>query len=247
MFNSAFSRGRRALHGRSMVEELTGIYIDHTSSSTSTASRTWSTRSTASTVCIPRGRRRPGARHLLRRRHPGAHGPAGAQLRPRAHAALGQLRHRPDEAAAGVHRLDGQQGDLGQHADQALPGLQLPRGGHDVDHARPGARRPATSWPTWPGSSATPTSTTSSSSPCRSWPTRPTPTGSVWAPEADELWERIIADKPLNKKLSGQVVTASDPVGGSASPSDGASESPSDAGTPGGDVDATATENGLCA
>ena len=75
----------------------------------------------------------------------------------------------------------------------------------------------------------------------------PDPNRLVWAPEADELWERIIADKPLNKKLSGQVVTASDPVGGSASPSDGASESPSDTGTPGGNVDATATENGLCA
>ena len=75
----------------------------------------------------------------------------------------------------------------------------------------------------------------------------PDPNRLVWAPEADELWERIIADKPLNKKLSGQVVTASDPVGGSPTPSDGASESPSGAGTPGGNVDATATENGLCA
>jgi len=62
----------------------------------------------------------------------------------------------------------------------------------------------------------------------------------VWAPEADELWARILADKPLNKKLSGQVVTASDPV-------DPSSEPPSDTGTPGGDVDASATENGLCA
>jgi len=75
----------------------------------------------------------------------------------------------------------------------------------------------------------------------------PDPNRLVWAPEADELWERIIADKPLNKKLSGQVVTASDPVGGSETPSDGASESPSGAGTPGGSVDASATENGLCA
>jgi LCP family protein required for cell wall assembly len=71
----------------------------------------------------------------------------------------------------------------------------------------------------------------------------PDPNRLVWAPQADELWERIIADKPLNKKLSGQVVTASDPVGPSESPS----ESPSASGTPGGNVDATATENGLCA
>ena len=40
----------------------------------------------------------------------------------------------------------------------------------------------------------------------------PDPNRLVWAPEADELWERIIADQPLNKKLSGQVVTADDPV-----------------------------------
>ncbi|MBJ7356639.1 LCP family protein [Nocardioides sp.] len=74
----------------------------------------------------------------------------------------------------------------------------------------------------------------------------PDPNRLVWAPQADELWARIIADKPLNKKLSGEVVTASDPVGPS-SPGDGSSESPSASGTPGGDVEATATENGLCA
>ena len=72
----------------------------------------------------------------------------------------------------------------------------------------------------------------------------PDPNRLVWAPEADELWKRIIADKPLNKKLSGQVVSADDSVG-TPSPSDG--PSPSDDGTPGGDVDASAEENGLCA
>jgi LCP family protein required for cell wall assembly len=70
----------------------------------------------------------------------------------------------------------------------------------------------------------------------------PDPNRLVWAPEADELWARIIADKPLNKKLSGQVVSASDPVGGSPP----ASASPAGTGTPGGNVDASATENGLC-
>ena len=71
----------------------------------------------------------------------------------------------------------------------------------------------------------------------------PDPNRLVWAPEADELWERILADKPLNKKLSGQVVSADDPVDGS--PSVSGSGSPS--GTPGGDVDADAKANGLCA
>ena len=65
----------------------------------------------------------------------------------------------------------------------------------------------------------------------------PNPNRLVWAPQADELWERIIADKPLNKKLSGQVVSADNPVG----------ESPSGSGTPGGSVEASAAENGLCA
>lgn len=54
----------------------------------------------------------------------------------------------------------------------------------------------------------------------------------VWAPEAEELWARMIADKPLDKSLSGQVVTASDPV-----------DSPPPAG---GNVAASAAENGLC-
>ena len=73
----------------------------------------------------------------------------------------------------------------------------------------------------------------------------PDPNRLVWAPAADELWERILADKPLNKKLSGQVVSADDPVGGSAPAS--SSASPAGAGTPGGNVEATAAENGLCA
>jgi LCP family protein required for cell wall assembly len=73
----------------------------------------------------------------------------------------------------------------------------------------------------------------------------PDPNRLVWAPEADELWKRILADKPLNKKLSGQVVSADDPVGGSAPAS--SSASPAGSGTPGGSVEATAAENGLCA
>lgn len=72
----------------------------------------------------------------------------------------------------------------------------------------------------------------------------PDPNRLVWAPEAEELWRRIIADKPLNKKLSGQVVSAGNPVGPSADPSGDPSAG---SGTPGGDVDATAAENGLCA
>jgi hypothetical protein len=74
----------------------------------------------------------------------------------------------------------------------------------------------------------------------------------VWAPQADELWARIIADKPLDKKLSGIISADTTPSDGpsddpSGSPSDGPTASPDDEGTPGGDTDATAAENGLCA
>jgi LCP family protein required for cell wall assembly len=61
----------------------------------------------------------------------------------------------------------------------------------------------------------------------------------IWAPQADELWKRILADKPLDKKLSG-IIKADDSVG---TPSDSPS---SGGGTPGGNVDATKAENGLC-
>ena len=67
----------------------------------------------------------------------------------------------------------------------------------------------------------------------------PNPNRLVWAPEADQLWKRIIADKPLDKRLSG-IIKADDPVGTPA-------DSPSADGTPGGDSDAGKRENGLCA
>ncbi len=66
----------------------------------------------------------------------------------------------------------------------------------------------------------------------------PDPNRLVWAPQADQLWARILADKPLDKKLSG-IIKADDPVG---SPSDSAGGE----GTPGGDANADKRANGLC-
>ena len=66
----------------------------------------------------------------------------------------------------------------------------------------------------------------------------PDPNRLVWAPQADRLWARILADKPLDKKLSG-IIKADDPVG---SPSDSAGGE----GTPGGDANADKRANGLC-
>lgn len=70
----------------------------------------------------------------------------------------------------------------------------------------------------------------------------PDPNRLVWAPEAEKLWERIIADKPLDKRLSG-IIQADDPIG---SPTPDAGDEPSADATPGGDVDASKRENGLC-
>jgi anionic cell wall polymer biosynthesis LytR-Cps2A-Psr (LCP) family protein len=75
----------------------------------------------------------------------------------------------------------------------------------------------------------------------------PDPNRLVWAPEADELWERIIADKPLDKKLSGVIKADDVPTQSpSADPSTDPSADPSATGTPGGNADATKAENGLC-
>lgn len=68
----------------------------------------------------------------------------------------------------------------------------------------------------------------------------------VWAPEADELWARIIADKPLDKRLSGIISADKTPTEPGSSPGDEPNGSPTEEGTPGGDVDATKAENGLC-
>ena len=67
----------------------------------------------------------------------------------------------------------------------------------------------------------------------------PNPNRLVWAPEAEQVWKRIIADKPLDMTLSG-IIKADDSVG---TPSESASSD----GEPGGD-DAAASKraNGLC-
>ena len=78
----------------------------------------------------------------------------------------------------------------------------------------------------------------------------------VWAPEADELWERLEADEALPRSLADGVLTAAQKPGGKAKPStsaspsepatDGATESPSP--TPSEEAEAAeAAENGLCA
>ncbi len=78
----------------------------------------------------------------------------------------------------------------------------------------------------------------------------------VWAPEADELWQRLASDETLPRALSEGVLTAANKPGGMPKPSAGASPS----GSPGADgseqpsptpseeaAAAAAAANGLCA
>jgi LCP family protein required for cell wall assembly len=51
-----------------------------------------------------------------------------------------------------------------------------------------------------------------------------------WLPEADQLWQRVIDDEPLTRRLQDGVITAGDDVDGSGSPSESGTDSPSSPG-----------------
>ena len=141
MFNTAFTVGGAQCTIQT-VEELTGIYIDHFVTVDFNGFKDMVDAVDGVEVCIPKDvdddevdiHLDAGTQELDR--------PGRAQLRARAPRPLAHRRHRPDEAAAGVHRLDGQQGDVGRHAVAARPGLLLPRRGHRVDRGRRGPRLP---------------------------------------------------------------------------------------------------------
>jgi LCP family protein required for cell wall assembly len=67
----------------------------------------------------------------------------------------------------------------------------------------------------------------------------PDPNRLQWAPSADKLWKRIIADKPVGKKLAGDVTSAADK---DANPGKKPSSSPSRSGA----AQERAQQNGLC-
>lgn len=80
----------------------------------------------------------------------------------------------------------------------------------------------------------------------------------VWAPEADQLWQRLENDETLPRSLADGVLTAAQEPGGKAQPSASTSASPSDTPTDGASEStsptpseeaeaAEAAENGLCA
>ena len=212
MFNTAFAVGGAQCTIQT-VEELTGIYIDHFVTVDFNGFKDMVDAVDGVEVCIPKDvdddehdiHLDAGTQELDRR--------GGAQLRARAPRPLAHRRHRPDEAAAGVHRLDGQQGDVGRHPVPARPGLLLPRRGHRLDRGRRGPRLARRSCPTWPPSSGTPGWRASSSSRSRSRSTQPDPNRLVWTAEAKDLWKRIRADEPLGEDFSEDSLSADDPVG----------------------------------
>jgi anionic cell wall polymer biosynthesis LytR-Cps2A-Psr (LCP) family protein len=62
----------------------------------------------------------------------------------------------------------------------------------------------------------------------------------VWTPQAKDVWEKLLNDEPLTRRLTNGSISAND-VPGSGSPSDGSSQSPGD------EADQQALEDaGLC-
>jgi len=74
-----------------------------------------------------------------------------------------------------------------------------------------------------------------------------------WLPEADRLWQRVIDDEPLTRRLQDGVITAGDDIAGSGSPSEsgtGSPSSPDGTESPDGPPSPSAAEReaaGLCA
>ena len=93
-------------------------------------------------VCIPEDHRRPRARDLPPGRHPRDQREGGAQLRAAAVRRRRRLRHRPDQASAGLHVRDGQQGRLRRHAGQPGHAGPVPRRGDQVADGRLGSGEP---------------------------------------------------------------------------------------------------------
>ena len=166
MWNDAFSVGGPACTIQ-QFEQITGVYIDHFVVVDFAGFEDMVDAIDGVEVCIPEDIADPahginipaGTREIA--------GARGAQLRARPLHAGRRLRHRPDLAPAGVHRLDGQQGEVRRRAGPARPAGAVPRGGDQVADRRQGPvehredRRPRAAVP---GHRA---STRSSSSPCR--------------------------------------------------------------------------------
>jgi len=243
MFNSAFAVGGEVC-AVAMVEELTGIYIDHYISVDFNGFKEMVDAVDGVTVCIPEAVDDP--EHDI-------YFEAGTQVL-RGQQALNYVRERSQLSAnADIGRMKRQQAFVASMINKVISANTLTKPYRVYNFVEAATR------------SITPDPELASLDKLAKLARQfretdlddiefitvpfmeyePDPNRLVWAPAADELWERILADKPLNKKLSGQVVSADDPVGGASSAS--SSSSPAASGTPGGNAEASAAENGLCA
>ena len=131
MWNEAYSVGGPACTMQ-QFEQLTGVRIDNYVKLDFNGFRDMVDAIDGVEVCIPEADRGPRSRHQHPGRHPRDRGQGGAQLCARPLHPRRRLRHRPDQAAAGVHRGDGRQGALGRHPDPSRPHPRLPRRRHQL-------------------------------------------------------------------------------------------------------------------
>jgi len=75
----------------------------------------------------------------------------------------------------------------------------------------------------------------------------PDPNRLVWAPDARDLWQKMIHDKPLSKRLSSEAVTAAQRPGAGATESPKSSPTATPSEEPTRSAEEIAAENGLCA
>ena len=75
----------------------------------------------------------------------------------------------------------------------------------------------------------------------------PDPNRLVWAPDADELWGKMINDKPLSKRLSSEAVSAAQRPGAGSTESPKSSPTTTPSEEPTRSAEEIAEENGLCA
>ena len=243
MWNAAFSVGGPACTIR-QFEQLTKVKIDHFVVLDFNGFKDMVDAIDGVKVCIPEDVDDPVGNIHLEGRHPRGEGPGGPQLRARAAQHLQQRRHRPDEAPAGVHRRDDQQGEVGRHPRATRPRVQVRRRRHQLADPRPGpssVKKIADLAGQFQdiGLSEVKFITV----PFDSY--EPDPNRLVWTEDANELWKKVRFDQPLSKRLSADVITAAEKPGAKATPS--APTRPSDSAAPT-EADAEkAAANGLCA
>jgi hypothetical protein len=77
----------------------------------------------------------------------------------------------------------------------------------------------------------------------------PDPNRLVWAPDARDLWQKMIHDKPLSRRLSSEAVSAAQRPGAGAtdSPTSTAGPTSTPSQEPTRSAEEIAAENGLCA